>query len=220
MSAVAGLVPQVKTIVSNAVSLHPIVPRLAKAKLRWMIPPAARVFGYLDPQWGVTGAPWVLPKAVYAYVMATHHECDNTVCKLASYTYGVGQPTLWRHENLDGVTHEWIKDEFAKVPLTFFKQITRCVEEGHLVSVDHRPELPESFVADAPKTHARFAFIAGEDNNCFVPESQEATYRWFAEREPGLHSLHVFPGYGHLDVFIGKGAARDTFPTIIDELEK
>ena len=29
MSAVAGLVPQVKTIVSNAVSLHPVVPALS-----------------------------------------------------------------------------------------------------------------------------------------------------------------------------------------------
>ena len=219
MSAVAGLVPKVDTIVANAVTLHPVVPRLARAKLRWMIPPAARVFGYLDPQWGVTGAPMVAPKVLYAYVMATHHECDNAVCKLASYTYGTGQPTLWRHENLDRATHEWLKDEFAKVPLTFFKQITRCVDAGHLVSVDHRPELPDSFVADAPRTDARFAFMCGEQNNCFVPESQEATHRWFDERDPGRHTLHVFPGYGHLDVFIGKRAAQDIFPTILEELE-
>ena len=33
MSAVAGLVPQVKTIVSNAVSLHPVVPWWSNAKL-------------------------------------------------------------------------------------------------------------------------------------------------------------------------------------------
>jgi pimeloyl-ACP methyl ester carboxylesterase len=220
MSAVAGLVPQVKTIVANAVSLHTIVPRFAKTKLTYMIPPAARVFGYLDPQWGNTGAPLLLPKALYAYVMATHHECDNAVCKLASYTYGVGHPTLWRHENLDDATHDWVRQEFAKVPLTFFKQITRCVKEGHLVSVDHRPELPESFVAGPPRTDARFSFLAGEQNNCFTPASQEATHRWFDERDPGRHTLHVFPGYGHLDVFIGKNAARETLPTIIDELER
>src|SRR3954471_10681867 len=34
MSAVAGLVPQVRTVVSNAVSLHPVVNRLANLKLR------------------------------------------------------------------------------------------------------------------------------------------------------------------------------------------
>ncbi|MFN2500303.1 MAG: esterase, partial [Pyrinomonadaceae bacterium] len=37
MSAVAGLVPEVKTVVANAVTLHPVVPRLAKAKLRFAI---------------------------------------------------------------------------------------------------------------------------------------------------------------------------------------
>ena len=39
MSAVAGLVPEVKTIVANAVTLHPVVARFAKAKLRPMILP-------------------------------------------------------------------------------------------------------------------------------------------------------------------------------------
>ena len=57
MSAVAGLVPDVSVVVSNAVSLHPVVNRLAQLKLRWMIPPTARVMGYLDPQWGSDGAP-------------------------------------------------------------------------------------------------------------------------------------------------------------------
>ena len=63
MSAVAGLVPEVTTIVANAVTLHPVVPRFAKAKLRYAIPPAARVLAsYLDPQWGVQGAPGIAPK--------------------------------------------------------------------------------------------------------------------------------------------------------------
>jgi hypothetical protein len=32
--------------------------------------------------------------------------------------------------------------------------------------------------------------------------------------------MHVLPRYGHLDVFMGKDAARDIFPTIIDELQR
>ncbi|MFN2500347.1 MAG: esterase, partial [Pyrinomonadaceae bacterium] len=90
------------------------------------------------------------------------------VCKWASFTYGTGFPTLWSHENLNDETHEWIKQEFAHVPVSFFEQMGRCVEAGHLVSVEGRPELPESFVAQPPKTDARFAFLTGEDNRCFV----------------------------------------------------
>lgn len=218
MSAVAGLVPEVKTIVSNAVSLHPMVSRLAELKLRYMIPAAAKVLGYLNPQWGVTGAPWVAPKALAAWVKLTHHECDNDVCKLASYTYGAGKPTLWRHENLNAATHDWLKGEFADVPLTFFEQIRRCVEGGRLVSVDGRSELPADFTAQPPETDARFVFLAGDRNACFLPASQQSTFEWFEGQAPRRHALHLLPGYGHLDVFMGKDAARDVFPIIIDEL--
>ena len=74
------------------------------------------------------------------------------VCKLASFTYGTGDPTLWRHENLNRETHDWLTDEFGDVPLTFFEQILKCVEAGELVPVDHHPALPESFVDAPPKT--------------------------------------------------------------------
>lgn len=33
--------------------------------------------------------------------------------------------------------------------------------------------------------------------------------------QPGRHRLRVFRDYGHLDVFVGRDAARDTFPTIL-----
>src|SRR5436190_72960 len=187
---------------------------------RSMIPPTARVMGYLDPQWGATGAPWLLPKAISAWVRLTHHECNNMVCKLASYTYGTGEPTLWRHENLNAETHEWLRDEFARVPLTFFEQILRCVETGNLVAVGDRPELPADFAAEPPRTKARFAFFAGELNACFTAESQVRTHAWFERHDPGRHTVHVLPSYGHLDVFMGAHAAHDVFPTMLEELER
>jgi hypothetical protein len=220
MSAVAGLLPDVTVVVSNAVSLHPVVNRRARLKLRWMIPPTARVLGYLDPQWGETGAPWLLPKLITAFVRVTHRECDNMVCKLASFTYGTGEPTLWRHENLNRETHEWLRGEFADVPLTFFEQILRSVEAGHLVAADHHPALPRSFVDGPPKTSARFAFFAGALNACFEPESQLRTHAWFEAHDPGRHTLTIVPNYGHLDIFMGAHAAHDVFPEILSELER
>ena len=220
MASVSGALPELKTIVSNAVSLHPVVARLSQLKLRYLIPAVSRVLGYLNPQWGLTGAPGVAPKAVAAWVKLTHRECDNDVCKLASYTYGTGKPTLWRHENLNPATHDWLKHEFADVPLTFFRQILRCVEAGRLLSVEGRPELPADFTAQPAQTDARFVFLAGERNVCFLPVSQQRTYEWFDRQAPGRHGLHILPGYGHLDVFMGADAASHVFPTIIEELER
>ncbi len=219
MSAVAGLVPQVTTILSNAVSLHPVVPISAGVKLHLAVPMIARFTPYLDCQWGVH-SPTLFAKALTAFVKVTHRECANTVCRYASFLYGVGFPTLWRHENLNDETHDWLTAEFAAVPLTFFDQIHRSVRQGRLIPVEERPELPPRFGVDPPRTEARIAFFAGEKNRCFLPESQSRTFRYFDAHRPGYHAMHLLPGYAHLDVFMGKDAARDVFPIMLDELNR
>lgn len=219
MAVVAGLLPQVKTIVSNAVSLHTIIPSFSAFKIKYAMPLIKSATEYLDPQWGLH-APTLTAKVVDSIVELTHHECNNPVCKEVSFTYGSGHPALWRHENLSNETHEWLKNEFAKVPLTFFKQMKRCVEGGHLVSVEGKKELPADFLAQPPQTEARFAFFAGEQNLCFLPESQVRTFEYFESQHRNYHSLHTLPGYSHLDVFMGSRAARDIFPLILAELDK
>jgi len=219
MSAVAGLVPKVRTIVSNAVSLHPVVPSFSSLKMTFALPVLKLLTDYLNPQWGLK-APTLTAKMVRLLVNLTHHECHNAVCKQVSFTYGSGFPALWRHEQLDEKIHEWIKHEFAEVPITFFEQMRRCVKEGHLVSVDGDRRLPKDFVAQAPETDARFAFFQGTKNRCFLPVSQQRTFDWFDSHRKNHHSLHILEGYSHLDVFFGKNAARDTYPLLLAELER
>ena len=217
MSAVAGLVPQVDTIVSNAVSLHPVVPRLSAWKLNYAVPLVSLATPSLNPQWGLR--PETLPaKALSAFVRWSHHECDSAVCKWASFTYGSGFPTLWRHENLDVPTHDWIAGEFGFVPLTFFRQMARCVRHGSLRPTGEHPALSPDLADKAPRTRARFALIAGQLNECFLPESQRRTFEYLRRHTRRAHSLHVVPGYGHLDVFIGRNAIHDVYPIIAREL--
>jgi hypothetical protein len=217
MAAVAGLLPRVRTIVSNAVSLHPVIPAISELKGRLIAPQLARLLPYMNPRWGIE-APHLAAKAVVKTVELTHHECDNTVCRMVSFTYGTGFPCLWSHENLTPAVHEWIKGEFAEVPFTFFAQMMSCVVRGHLVTVADTPGLPRSTVARPPATDARFVLLAGEDNKCFLPAGQERTFAFLDGHRPGYHALHVVPGYGHLDVFLGWNAAADTFPIILEEL--
>ncbi|MDQ3756620.1 MAG: alpha/beta hydrolase [Actinomycetota bacterium] len=221
MSAVAGLVPEVRTIVTNAVSLHPVIPRFSHVKLRGVAPLIARLLPFVDPRWGTSvEPPDRVAKAMVGFVRTTHHECDNLVCRMVSFTYGTGFPCLWEHDNLNDDTHEWLKDEFAKVPFTFFSQMARCVTRGHLVSVEGYKELPESLVARPPETDARFVLLAGEENRCFLADSQRRTYRWLDGLSPGRHALYTVPRYGHLDMFMGQHADRDVFPFILEELSR
>ena len=76
----------------------------------------------------------------------------------------------------------------------------------------------DDFVSREPQTDARVAFFAGRESGCFRPESQQRSYEHFERFRPGVHALHVIPGYSHLDLLIGKNAARDVFPLILDEL--
>jgi pimeloyl-ACP methyl ester carboxylesterase len=219
MSAIAGLVPEVSVIVSNAVSLHTVVPEFSRFKITKLVPIFKRFTAYLNPQWGLH-APTFAAKMIACVVWLTHHECHNPVCKGVSFTYGAGFPALWSHANLNDATHEWIKQEFAQVPMSFFEQMARCVVKGHLVPVEGRPELPADFMAREPSTTARFAFFAGLNNRCFLAESQQRTFDFFDSWHKGYHSLRMLPNYGHLDVFIGKNAAQDVFPLISAELER
>ena len=130
------------------------------------------------------------------------------------------EPTLWRDENLNDGTHEWLRHEFGAVPLTFFNQIDRCVRAGHLLSLEHHPELPHDFTAQAPATDAHVEFLAGAQIGCFTVDSQRASHECYEKHAPGRSSLHIFDGCGHLDVFTGDRAALDTFPTIVAALER
>lgn len=217
MSAVAGLLPQVKTIVSNAVSLHPIVPAWSTFKLNVAVPLVKPLTDYLNPQWGLD-APTLAAKLISSFVELTHHECNNSVCKQVSFTYGSGFPALWSHENLNPDTHEWVKEEFAHVPLTFFQQMARCVNIGHLVPVEGYQALPADFVAQPPETDAHITFFAGEQNLCFLPQSQVKTFEYLSQFDSNRYELVVVPNYGHLDMFMGKNAARDVFPLILEAL--
>jgi len=81
-------------------------------------------------------------------------------------------------------------------------------------------QLPSNFTAQQPKTDARFVFLAGEKNICFLPEGQRRSFEFVQQFRKNYHSLHTFPEYGHLDVFMGQNAANDTFPVILGELNK
>jgi hypothetical protein len=219
MSAIAGLVPEVKVIVSNAVSLHTVVPDFSVFKLNFALPFISLMTSYLNPQWGLH-ADTLPAKMISLMVALVHHECHNPVCKQVSFTYGSGFPALWRHENLNESTHEWIKREFAAVPISFFRQMRRCVRRGHLVSTAKICALPEDFAREAPKTGARFAFFAGAKNRCFLPESQRRSYDYFNNCRKNYHSFNLVEEYSHLDMFMGQNAARDVFPWMVSELEK
>ena len=193
MSAVAGLVPEVTTIVSNAVSLHPVVPWWSNVKLKVAVPMLARITQWLNCQWGLD-APTPLARWIQLMVNLTHHECHNPVCKQVSFTYGAGFPALWRHQNLDEGTHDWLKHEFAWVPLRFFQQISRCVSAGHLVAVEQLPRAAGRLHRRAAADRRPLRLLRRREEPLLPPREPGADPRLL--RPPAPRLPHAPPGAG------------------------
>ncbi|UII25981.1 esterase [Fulvivirga maritima] len=214
ISAVLGLIPEVTVIVSNAVSLHPVVPKYSVFKMNVYVPAVSPFFTYLNPQWG-KHAPDAKTKLLKLIVKTFHRENDTMVGKFVSFVYGAGWPALWELENLNDATKNWIKEEFAAVPLSFFHHMRRCMRAGHLVSNNDETT---SYAPSKLNTDARIILFAGAKNKCFCSDSQLNTYNYLNKVNPGKHSLYVLDEYSHLDVFFGKNAHKDVFPLMFKEL--
>jgi hypothetical protein len=235
MALVCGLVPEVTHVVSNSVSLHPVVPPRAELKLRLVGPIVAWLSDFLDPQagrwsWGLApllrhpiaaGRTLLLTSILRVWVVLTHHECSSMVCKYSSFIYGEGESVMWSHKNISEDTHNWLADEFFWVPTLFFRQIGRSTMARRLVPMrtyDAVRGLTE--LGRGPDTTAKITFITGLDNRCFAPESQLLSYRYMTAWQPGRHELVEVPGHGHLDVWFSEHASRAVFPAVIDGLER
>jgi pimeloyl-ACP methyl ester carboxylesterase len=219
MAAVAGLVPEVSTIVSNGVSLHPHIALGSRIKLHVVRPLLQSREPYFDVAWGdgpERGARTLLRNAVRIW----HFECSNATCNMASFGLGSGHPALWLHSNLTDVTHDWLRHEFGKIPMSFYAQLAASHRAGQIVAIRPRAELPARYAFHGPKTDARIALFTGEHNRAFLPSSQKATFAFLRRHRPGRQSLHVVRGYGHSDMFFGRRAHKDVFPKMLTELRR
>lgn len=219
ISLVNGLVPEVRAVVSNAVSLHPVVPRWSALKLTFLLPVLKPVLPYLDAQWA-RSAPGLVPRLLNGMAQLAHREPDTPVGRLTSFMFGSGFPAMWSLKNLSPETKAWIQDEFGKVPLTFYAHIAKSVRAGQLVWGGRVGGLPTAYADFEPRTDARFSLFAGRKNRAFLWQSQQQTFEFLDRLRPGFHSLHVLEDYSHLDVFQGRDAHRDVFPTMIEELDR
>lgn len=217
MAAVAGLLPEADTIVANGLSLHVALPGFSRFKLRTVRPLLQRFEPYVDAAWG-DGPENVVPFLTRSAVRLWHTECRNPTCNMACFAIGSGSHALWLHANLDPVTHDWLRHEFGKIPMSVYHQLSVSAKAGQLVSVTRAGDLPSRFAEAPPRTRARFLLLAGDQNRTFLPAGQQATHDWLNQHRSGSSTLRVIPGYSHGDIFIGRHAHRDVFPLILQEL--
>jgi len=215
MSLFAKLV-EVDAVILNSVALTPRVPGWSKIKLSMAPGMVDGLLGvpYLNPRWsedpGLTRGE-LLSRAVSFF----HRECDVPACHMLSMMWGTGWPALYRHENLAAVTHERGADLYGSTSMNYYRHVSQMVKAGGAVKYDvdnvAHDRLPNNYFRHAPEIDTPILFVTGEDNRVFT-DSNVVCFERLDRIAPGRHELHVYPGYGHQDPFMGKDVARDIFP--------
>lgn len=222
MSMTAGLVPGLAGVVAQGVFLTPklaVAPRLQmhlggeflRSHLT-RIPVDSRRIGL-----------WSKYSPLFA-LASLGADCPDRTCQvLHNSAWGMGA-SLFVHDNLGPRTHDRLADLFGPAPLWILPHLRR-IELAHAVvrwnMEDHRYRaLPANALDSADQIDCPVLLLSGSQNKLFM-DSNKLCYELLATRQPQLDVQYAeIPGYGHVDTFIGQGAALDVFGHIIRFLDE
>jgi lysosomal acid lipase/cholesteryl ester hydrolase len=219
MSLFGKAVDGITSAVVNSVALTPRAPRWSLIKGNIMPALVENVFGfpYVSPLWGEqTGARRT--KFFAKLVSFFHRECDVPACHMLSMMWGTGWPALYFHENLLDVTHRRGGDLYGATSMHYYRHVMKMIRAGGAVRMEpDNPKfnrLPNDYFQFADEIKTPVLFMTGETNRVFA-DSNIVCFKRLEKIVPGRHQLHVFPGYGHQDVFMGKNNHIDIFPRLV-----
>jgi len=225
MSLFGKAVDGISSVIANSVSLTPRVPAWSKVKLSMgpFICDYLAGIEYINPYWrrqpGLS-----VGKALAWMVSLFHRECNVPECHMLSFMWGSGFPALYSHENLHDVTHRRGGDLYGGVSINYYRHVNKMIKANN-TAVKFKPDnpkynvLPNNYFEYAKEIQTPVLLMTGENNNVFT-DSNIVCHKRLEELVPGRHELHVFPRYGHQDVFMGKSCDVDIFPRLLTFIKK
>jgi alpha-beta hydrolase superfamily lysophospholipase len=220
MSMAAGLVTGLAGVVAQGVFLTPRL--VGRAALRMALAaelPRAR----LDHV-PIDGAKAGL-RSRYAPLFALaswQAACPDPTCQiLHNSAWGTGA-SLFVHDHLATATHDRLAELLGPAPMWILPHLRRMELARSVVrwhdSDDRYRALPENALDRADRIDCPVLLVSGSENGLWL-DSQRLCHQVLAARQPQLDvSYTEIPGYGHLDTFIGRGAALDVFGHLLEFL--
>ena len=225
MGLFAKTVQGVTSVIANSGGLTPRTPRWSRIKARVGLPLIERVldFPYVNPLWSED--PILTRGKIFSKVVSKFDpECDVPACHMLSFMWGSGRPALYSHENLSPITHRRGGDLYGPTSVHYQRHVFKMVWSGNR-AVEHDPSnplhdpLPDDYFQYAEEIKTPTLFVTGRQNYVFS-DSNIVCYKRLKRFAGDRNELHVFDGYGHQDVFMGKDVASDIFPRFLDFFAK
>jgi cholesterol oxidase len=217
----------VASVIANSLSLNPRVHPWAAFKLLCAPFLVERVLRLpcVDPRWSERAnirTPW-LGRLIARLVGLVHLECNSDACNLVSFTWGSGFPAIFQHDKMSRITHDRLTELFGPIAMPYFRVVRRGVFAGnHFVRCSRRPEhaaLPARYSDNLGEVRVPTLLLSGDNNHIFPGANRLTADLAAARGVPGYHYREL-AGYGHQDVFMGKDCARETFPVMLDFLNR
>ncbi len=225
MAMSQGLLPSIRCVVASQVALHIDVPHATALKAR----------AHLADRLAALGATCMSPADddgqplfQFAFGRLTdvfHQECSSTFCHRLTFIYG----HLYHHARLNRATHDALTTQFGRCNILALRHFSQLASAGYARMFDFGAKRNTGlYGAPTPPDYLNPAhfkvpitLLSGELNKTWLPESTKRTFDWLVSANgPSLYSRHVIDGYGHLDTFMGATASRDTYPLMLEQLDR
>jgi cholesterol oxidase len=208
----------VRSAICSQFTLHPVTNWLnyLKADLGAVQQLSAlhELHGTFDFSSGTTMTDREIDFAAWNIPVPEGEACKNPTCRRIFAVYGPS----YTHSQLNHWTHATISEQFGAISIKPFEQLQAIIGKGQAISADGTNLYLTK--AAARNMALPISFMSGTASQIFYPETAGRTRHWLASiNGPELYRHQMFPGYAHMDLFIGKNASIDVFPWIVAELE-
>ena len=224
MMSLAAKKVKVASVIANSVALTPRAPGWSVLKggaFPFMIDYLLD-FTYVSPRWA-DDPRTTRGKLMSKMVSQFHRECDVPACHMLSLMWGTGWPALYEHENLHEVTHRRGGDLYGGTSLNYHRHVYKMMRaKNRALKMDTKEprfaDMPDDYVEAGKEIDTPVLFMTGRNNRVFT-DSNILCHEILNQASPGLHELHIFDGYGHQDVFMGKSNDVDIFPRLVQWMD-
>jgi alpha-beta hydrolase superfamily lysophospholipase len=198
-----------KTFVASQVGVHLRMNRANRSKVSLhvdkLLPSQRMVHQAKDtPREGL----WDLTVAVVAATWPKSYSCDNSACHRQSATYG----DIVYHPKINAETHALMGDLVPEVNSGFLKDVAPNSRSHDMLTDEDRRHLDR---LDLP-----MLLISGTENQMFVPEATERTWRLLHGALGDHIQRKVFHGFGHLDFYLSGEAREPIWETLARFLDR
>jgi cholesterol oxidase len=145
--------------------------------------------------------------SILSHILPKSYSCDNPVCSRHSATFG----DLIFHSRVNASTHAIMGDLVPECVTAFLKDVAIWARKQNILTDEDRKHLD--------RLQLPITFISGAENQMFVPQATERTFNLLCEANgPDSYRRNIYQGFGHLDCYIGEGAATAIWPDLAHAL--